>query len=403
MTICFAVNHAVCTAPLIVASTLLGENAAYVGLGILYVAAVVGSLLVAAPACAALGLRHALVAGGTLFCVYIGGFALALCASTGSWLQWTLWVFCSACGGMGGAVMWTAQGGYFAETGTKLATITGETAEVVKASLAGSFSFWFLIFEVMSKLGFSALQSLDLAPSVVSFVFLTLGVASVMLLFGVRDLRPSNPSVSTVERVLGVVSLWPDPVIWLLSPVNLTFGFSAAFMNGYVNGVFLKAELGENSVAAVGAITPLVAAGGAKLFGYIGGITGKGPVIMVGAVCFFGIPFCLLALGCCNGWGSLIIFLYIFQGLGRAVYESTNRAVFADFYTGDDTPNAFANCALQSNSAFAICFFLQTSLGKNSLAALIMVLAVASPFFYGFAQVRASTRLRTNSAHKPPV
>ena len=31
------------------------------------------------------------------------------------------------------------------------------------------------------------------------------------------------------------MALWRDPRIWLLSLTNLTFGFSAAYMNGFVN------------------------------------------------------------------------------------------------------------------------------------------------------------------------
>jgi len=391
MSLCFAITHGVCTTPLILASSVLDEHTAYVGSGVLYVAALVGSLLLAAPVCATFGLRRALVVGGILYCVYIGGFALAVALGPGP-VQWATFVACSAAGGLAGANIWVAQGAYFAETGDQLAAITGETPQAVKAKLAGDFSKWYLLFEVLAKVGFTLLQQiLSLAPAVVSLLYLVLGIISVVVLSSVEDLKVQSIGGTTYERITSVVSLWSDPLIWLLSPVNLTFGFCAAFMNGYVNGVFLKDELGEPAVAGVGAITPLVGAVAAVLFTHISGVAGKGPVISIGAVCFLLIPICLLLLGCCRGWGWWMISLYILQGLGRAVFESTNRAAFADFFP-DDNQSAFANCSLQVNTAFALSFFLQTVLTQTSLATVVMLLAGLTPLSYWLASLRASLR-----------
>lgn len=397
--LCFALMHASGTLPLTLASTFLGENEAYCGLGTLYVTAVMGSLFVASPTCAALGLKFTTVAAGGMISIYIGGFATVLLLGPGSDLQWHLWVVCSASGGIAVALLWTAQGGYFAETGAKVAALTGERPEAVKASLAGSFAFWFLIFEVLAKVCFSGLQR-RFSASTVSFLYFTLAVLCVMVLLGVRDLRSSSPSASICSPARGVMSLWLDPVIWLMSPVNLTFGFSAAFMNGFVNGVFLKAEVGEKAVSAVAALTPLVAAVGSKLFASVSSSTGKGPIITTGAACFFCIPLFLLVFGCCTGWGTSIIVLYVLQGLGRAVYESTNRATIADFFPRSDTQNAFANCALQSNLGFAVCFFMQAALQKRRLATLVMVLAAITPISYAVARWRVGLGLTAKAAER---
>lgn len=53
--------------------------------------------------------------------------------------------------------------------------------------------------------------------------------------------------------------------------------------------------------------------------------------------------------------------LYVLQGVGRAVYESTGKGVFADFFPGD-AAGAFANNMLQNATAFALCFFLSDHL-----------------------------------------
>lgn len=60
-----------------------------------------------------------------------------------------------------------------------------------------------------------------------------------------------------------------------------------------------------------------------------------------------------------GGWGVGIVIFYLLQGLGRGVYESTNKGIFLDFFPGDKSPGAFANCMMQSTMASTIGFLLQ--------------------------------------------
>jgi len=45
---------------------------------------------------------------------------------------------------------------------------------------------------------------------------------------------------------------------------------------------------------------------------------------------------------------------YILQGMGRGVYESTNKGIFADFFPGEKSVGAFANCMMQNTAASTI-------------------------------------------------
>merc|ERR1712224_925807 len=59
-----------------------------------------------------------------------------------------------------------------------------------------------------------------------------------------------------------------------------------------------------------------------------------------------------------GGWGAGIVIFYIFQGLGRGVYESTNKGIFADFFPGEQSVGAFANCILQNTFASTVTFLI---------------------------------------------
>eukprot|EP01045_Picozoa_sp_COSAG04_P017031 COSAG04_NODE_1476_length_6578_cov_2.265010_5_plen_174_part_00 len=50
--------------------------------------------------------------------------------------------------------------------------------------------------------------------------------------------------------------------------------------------------------------------------------------------------------------------LYVLQGLGRGIFESTNKAVIADYCPGAKAESGFANFVILSGSASTLMFFL---------------------------------------------
>merc|ERR1712086_230668 len=79
-------------------------------------------------------------------------------------------------------------------------------------------------------------------------------------------------------------------------------------------------------------------------------------VMMIGAVCFMFVAVMSYALEP-GALRHVMWLIYIVYGCGRAVWESTNKAVFAEFFP-DDPQAAFANIVLQSGTASAAAFFI---------------------------------------------
>jgi len=389
---CFAVNHGVVTTPLAVATSTLGMNVAAVGNGLLYVFTLFSSLLLGAPATASLGPKNSLSLGMLLYTVYAAGFGVSASLADGSTAQWTIFTLGSACGGVAAGILWTAQGSFFAGTATRLAEASGSSREAATSNLATSFASLYLGFEVASKLAFSALRALGLDVWVIGALYTSLGAAALLSMERVHDVG-SPGTREPKAKLAAAVSLWSDPVIWLLAPTNLAFSFSSAYMNGYVNGTYATQELGGVLVGFLSAMTALAGAVLVQAYRPLGDSAGKGPVVTLGAISLFCIPLLSFTLSCCNGWGWWLLSLYLLQGSGRAVYESTNRAIFSDFFPGEKTEGAFANCMLQSSAAFAACFFLQTSLSGQQLETIIVGLTLLAPVGYVLAQQLRSERL----------
>jgi len=191
--------------------------------------------------------------------------------------------------------------------------------------------------------------------------------------------RPESTS-SRCEKLMGAVSLWSDPRLWLLSLTNLTFGFTAAFMNGYVNqkDVANNPALSATVIGFLTALTAAVAGAAAPLFAGITQRFGKGYSVALGSLCFLCIPLSQLA-GNPSEWGWGVLVLFVLQGMGRSMYESTNKVVFADAFPGT-APAAFANCMMQCSLAFAVCFFLSALFNDEPvvLAAIASTLALVT-------------------------
>mmetsp|Transcript_57757 Transcript_57757/g.162926 ORF Transcript_57757/g.162926 Transcript_57757/m.162926 type:complete len:442 (-) Transcript_57757:76-1401(-) len=399
MSFCFALNHGTATTPLVVATSILPKEVADVGNGILFVGTCLTALLLAAPVVGYLGPKGGLLVGCFFYAIYVGSFALAVGLSEHSslcsealCLPALLWYFGSMCGGLAAGILWPSQGDYFACTARLFAARTEQAPEVATAKLSSTFAFIYLLLEVACKLVFSLLQWLSLDAWAIGAVYAGLATLPIMMLPACFNFASPRDASARYPAIFDAMSLWTDPIIWLLAPTNLTFGFCAAFMNGYVNGNYAKAELGKETVAFLAALTAVIAAAFSKALGPVSQRVGKGPVMCAGAACFLCIPLCLLVLGCCGGWGWWLLVLYVLQGGGRAVYESTNKALFADFFDGPKKTPAFANCMLQSSLAFAASFFLQTKLTETVLATIVIMLAVLTIVCLGLSKYLASLR-----------
>ena len=135
------------------------------------------------------------------------------------------------------------------------------------------------------------------------------------------------------------------------------FGFASAFLNSYVNGEVVPVALNDPDSKYIGILSSwvsAVAAGMSLVFGRVSPRTGKGPILMLGAVCFFGVvfPFVIQPNAESYGW-ALLLLVYTCHGIGRATFEGTLKATFADYFPYEKE-GAFANIILQNGLSGAI-------------------------------------------------
>ena len=84
--------------------------------------------------------------------------------------------------------------------------------------------------------------------------------------------------------------------------------------------------------------------------------TGKGPVLIVGALTFMAMSSIFLIRPTISNWSwTGLLIVYSLMGVGRATFEGTLRATFADFFS-NDKEGAFANIILQSGLFSALGF-----------------------------------------------
>ena len=180
----------------------------------------------------------------------------------------------------------------------------------------------------------------------------------------------------SLRRLLIAVELLrrPNRYMLLLAPFQIAFGFMSALLIVFINGSVAKDDVGTDAIGYLTAILPGVAALLSPVFATLGATKGVGktPVMLLGAGAWLLEATLLRAISpgafMAAGWAGLVP-LYVLHGVGRVVYETTNKAMVADLFgeTGD-TEAAFANVIVFTGSSSAVALFLFPSLGHDQLA-----------------------------------
>jgi MFS family permease len=386
----FSINHGTVVTVIAYASSLL-NTVGYISTALLYIFTVVSSLFIAAPAVAYLGTLRCAALSQILYSVYVFGFAACVLGVDAALLA----PVSSILGGIAAGMLWASQGSVFSSAAAKIAEEEGKSAPEATAELGSQFAVIFLAGEVIVKLIATVLKlavpleaSGETVWAFVFFLFSAFAFVCGAYVPRLKSLNCTPPAPPSESKLMIAIALMGDARIWLLGCTNVTFGFCAAFMNGYVNEHYVKDSpvLSASVIGLLTAITAAVAGASAPLFKDLSGRLGQGLVVLLGSLCFLMIPLSVL-LGSPQNWGWGIMVLYVAQGLGRGVYESTNKVVFADFFPGN-APGAFANVMLQGSFAFALCFFFSAALEKSVhiLAGIVIVFALLTYPCYRCAQ-----------------
>jgi len=363
------------------ATSVLEHQIGYYASSSFYICWLLSCLCLGNVATRRLGSKRAIVCGALLLDVSFAMFAA--CAALGGdggqgGLYDALAITSFVAGGLAAGLFWTGEGAYFARSAELVAESSGLSLESCTSSLAATFAAWNLAEEVVAKLIVSTLQSQEVAEWIPLALACAAALASTALMQAITEpLVVGDAAAPTLLRCATVretVALWGDPNLWLLSMTNFTFGFSGAFLNGKINADYTKTELSMSCIGLMMALTACTAALVQRPYRMLADRCGKGVVLCIGAVSFLSIPCLTLVLPMSNIRWWLSVF-YLFQGLGRGAYESTNRAVFADFYPAPRSEAAFANVAMQQAAAFSLAFAAAPRLGTAGNSMVLMVLA----------------------------
>lgn len=357
MAVLFSANHGCTVACLSLATARLGAIGAWQS-GTLYLTYTASAVLGATYITKRLGGRNAIISGMMLYCIYVACFLVAtswpaqerLAALTGA-----------AIGGVGGGFLWTAQGAYFTQVAGIYAHQLQQDVTATTTYLAGVFAFIYLSEEVILRTLSTILLQLGLKWSTIFAVYSTVAVVSTLMMGLVQDYpRTDSATTTTVWYKVTAAAqlLWSDPKMKYMIGLNAVFGFAGAFLNSYVNGEVVRVALHDQDSKYVGILSGWLAAVAAIMSLVFSRVQSKGTVLVGGAICFFGValPFLVQPDAEKMGWGVLIM-VYTLQGTGRATFESTLKATFADYFSYEKE-GAFANVILQNGLSSAVGYVL---------------------------------------------
>jgi MFS family permease len=347
MAINFSITHGCVTSCLSYGTAELGDDLGGFGNGTLYICYAFVALFLSSEILMVTGPKKGLILGLWGYCVYVLGFLLALLSKSNDYVAYPVFITSSVIGGCAGGMLWTAQGEYFSREAAEHARLTGLGRGEANAKLAGIFATAYLGMEVVTKCVSTGLFLTvpNHATTIVFIVYTVLSVISAGIILYISDLGTvgsfkltrAGISITKLENVRNLLASDDKRILYLM-PMQVSFGLSTSLLIYYVFGTIIanSDHLGADYVGFLAAIIVVVGTIMGIPSAWFTAWAGKEPLMIVGALCFTFIGFTLLfedddQLGT---WGGIMPYLML-QGLGRGVWENTNKATVADLF-GDD-------------------------------------------------------------------
>jgi len=383
MSLLFAINHGCTVSVLGLSNARLGSVGVWQS-GMLYGSYTASALYGASYFVKKFGSRNGLVLGMGMSASYVTSFFFATIIVEKNesliWLQ-SLVAICGALvGGVGSSILWVSQGTFFTSSAQLYAsTNDGQVVEHVTSRFGGNFSFIFLIFEVILRLLSTFLiETLGISWKVIFGMYSVLSIVPVFFMIGVLDIEryqynllqtedSEEDNTSPSYKATAALNLLKrDRKAIYLAPVNILFGLATSFSASVLSGVIIQKVLNDPNSKYVGlytSITSLVASGASLFFGRIQSQMryGKERVLTSGALSYLAIALQFLVFPDGNNWTAFTLMSsYILLGIGRATYEGTLRAVFADVFP-HHKEGAFGNIILFSGGASTLGYILSVT------------------------------------------
>ena len=330
------------------------------------------ALVCSAPITRALAPRAAMVLAMLLFAVYLLSFLLALLLPVPGAAHW-LSVIGGACAGFAAAVLWTAQGSYFALSAKALAICTGKTSEATTMQLASLFARYYLVrdghethlvrerfsirptatsnsgtngtnitavalqkqhgqapMDTMSAHG----KSMEVETLIVLSAIALVSTSASLLTYDLRDAtdkgagdgaKRCTPQVLQPLMVACRFFSAHRAELLLLLPFNVAFGFTVAFVINFIDARIATANLGEAAVPVLTGVTAGVAALAAHPMSVAARKTRATLVIAVSAACQWSPPPSSSSTMHCRPTAAMAAALM--GASGRAVHVPRPRAI----------------------------------------------------------------------------
>lgn len=365
-TILFSINHAMVTSPLMFATSLLNNDVGYYANAFLYIFTAVSSLLVAPFFSKNWSPRRTLRLGMLIYSLYVLSFAFAITTSVPILGDASI-LFGAMCGGMSAGFIWSSQGGYQTRVVNAMHLVSGdESKDKTTGKITSFFGTTYLMFEVTGKVLVTLLSHIGMPFHVTFLTFGAIAIACALLVRQESEYCKEKNVSGAKTKQLSVaqqsIKLWTNPNTFLLSFTNMTFGFSAAYMNGFVTGNLVSPNMGPTTIGVLGGLTCLCAGCFCAVFRQLheSWSYGKGGVLLIGSLCFSAIPLIIYLYDTLYPSDALLVSLFVLQGMGRGVYEGLNKGVILDFFSSDDCPAAFTNAMVQAAASHALCYYLAT-------------------------------------------
>jgi len=402
MSTLFAINHGCTVSCVGLANARLGSVGVWQS-GVLYASYTAAALFGASYFVRRWGSRNGLAMGMGMSASYVTSFFLVTFVADGSegmgWLRNAVAIGGALVGGVGSSILWVSQGTYFSCASQLFSEGEGIALEDVTGRFGGNFAFIFLVFEVILRLLSTFLiETAGWTWKVIFGLYSLQSILPVIFMMNVMDVERYQQQKGQLNNSLvedggidddsqngleGEARALPshkataaldllrkDPKTKYLSPINILFGLSTAFGSSVLNGEVIQKVLVDPNSTFVGfytAITSTVAAVASLVFGRLQSShgtwfhCGKEQVLTMGALSYLIISLQFLIFPDGSDWNRLtLLSVYTFLGVGRATYEGTLRAVFADFFPREKE-GAFANIILFSGTASTTGYVLSVT------------------------------------------
>mmetsp|Transcript_2925 Transcript_2925/g.5896 ORF Transcript_2925/g.5896 Transcript_2925/m.5896 type:complete len:441 (-) Transcript_2925:327-1649(-) len=379
---CFAGVRSSSMLGLFYASSMFGELLGGNALSLYYWTFAGTCLLLSAPITEYMGSVKSLVVSQITMTIYLASYCIGSVGTVAetSNVQWTVVMLGSAVGGFSSGLGWTAQGVYFSLAAAQHAEEADTTVQAANDLFAG---YWASIyFGGQCALYIIASLLFEFTEFSYTWCFLALTVGSTLAtacMYAFAEPPKQEGSVhydSALEQAVATLKIsFLDPVAVCLQPTNVAYGFTLVFVQVVVSSKVVDAHLGTSAVGFVGAIQAGVVMLLSVPLAKFATSYGKVSALGVGsfADCFMSGAFLFYNTREMGHWND-VWWLFALYGVARTSFESTNKAVFADFFTGRDRAPAFASLNFVRSFAAALLALTVSDASVVSLATCCLVM-----------------------------